>query len=180
MQPSRPTPRRWQRWLLEGAVALAAIAALQVWFTRDVVRGQFPVLSGPLLDGSAAADWQAARRGRAHVVYVWATWCAVCKTMQGNLDAVAADSPAAAESPVLTVAMQSGSDAQVSAFLAARGLRWPTLNDPGGETSRRLGVSAVPMLFFVDPDGEIRWVTRGYTSALGIRARLWWAGQGSR
>lgn len=153
-------------------MALAALGALQAWLTRDVVRGHFPALAGTLLDGRVAPDWQATHRGRAHVVYVWATWCAVCKTMQANLDAVAADSP------VLTVAMQSGADAQVQAFLAGRGLRWTTLNDPGGEASRALGVSAVPMLFFVDPGGEIRWVTRGYTSEIGIRARLWWAGQG--
>lgn len=160
---------RRRRWLLEGLVALLALVALQAWLTRDVVRGTFPGLSGTLLDGQGAAGWQAAQQGRAHVVYVWATWCAVCGAMQGNLDAVAADSP------VLTVAMRSGSDAQVSAFLAERGLRWRTLNDPAGETSRRLGVTAVPMLLFVDPHGEIRWITRGYTSELGIRARLWWA-----
>lgn len=166
------TRRRWRRWLAEAAFALLALAALQAWLTRDVVRGQFPVASGALLDGRAASDWQAAWQGRAHVVYVWATWCAVCKAMQGNFDAVAADSP------TLTVAMRSGTDAQVRAFLAERGLRWPTLNDPAGETSSRLGVTAVPMLLFVGPRGDIRWVTRGYTSEAGIRARLWWAQRG--
>jgi len=165
-------PRRWRRWLLEGAVALAALTALQVWLTRDVVSGKFPALDGVLLDGRAASDWQAGQRGQAHVVYVWATWCAVCKAMQANLDAVAADSP------VLTVAMRSGTEPQVRAFLAEHELHWPTLNDQAGATSRRLGVTAVPMLLFVDPRGEIRWVTRGYTSETGIRARLWLAKRG--
>ena len=106
--------RRRRRWALEGMVAVLALAALQAWLTRDVVSGRLPSLAGVLLGGDVAADWQADHRGRAHVVYVWATWCAVCKTMQGNLDAVAADSP------VLTIAMQSGTDAQVRSFLARR------------------------------------------------------------
>jgi alkyl hydroperoxide reductase subunit AhpC len=50
------------------------------------------------------------------------------------------------------------------------------VNDPEGALSRRYGVSAVPVTFVIDAGGKVRFVTRGYTSGLGLRLRLWLAG----
>jgi thiol-disulfide isomerase/thioredoxin len=162
--------RRWH-WSLDLALAVVVFLALQAWFTRDVVRGALPALQAPMvLTASADAQaWRAREGGEGFVLYVWATWCAVCKTIEGNVDAVAR------RSPVLTVAMQSGMPPAVEAELSRRGLRWPTLVDGSGELSRSLGVDAVPTLIFVDRRGTVRSVTQGYTTELGIRARLWWA-----
>lgn len=160
--------RRWLRGILEAAIVAAAVLALQAWLTRDVVRGRMPPIEGALLNGVPAADWQAAQAGRTYVVYVWGSWCPVCSAMQGNLDAVARNAP------VLTVAQRSGDAADVARFLQQKALRWTTVNDPAGAISGRLGVEAVPLLLFVDADGDVRTVTRGYTTELGIRLRLWW------
>jgi thiol-disulfide isomerase/thioredoxin len=162
-------PRRW-RWALEVALAVAAFVALQAWLTRDVVRGALPDLDAPLV--GAAVDsvpvWRAEHGRDGYVLYVWATWCAICKTIEGNVDAVAAGAP------VLSMAMRSGQPAQIAAELDRRGLRWPTLVDANGELSARLGIDAVPTLLFVDRHGVVRSVTQGYTTELGIRARLAW------
>jgi len=160
--------RGWLRGLFETAAVVVAITVLQAWLTHDVVRGHMPAIEGILLEGLPAADWQAARRGEAYVVYVWGTWCPVCSTMQGNLDAITRDAA------ILTVAQRSGTGTEVGGFLQARGLRWPTVNDPDGVISGRLGIEAVPMLLFVDRSGVVRAVTRGYTTEPGIRLRLWW------
>lgn len=171
-QPAAERPRRrWLRWLLEAAVFVVAFAGLQVWLTRDVASGPLPLLEGTLVDGTRtnSEQWRAALGDRAFVVYVWATWCPICKTVEGNVDAVAR------AAPVLTIAMQSGSANEVGRFLTQRGYRWTTLLDPDAQLSRALGVGAVPTLLFVDRHGEIRAVTQGYTSEPGIRLRLWWA-----
>ncbi len=165
--------RRYGRWALELTLVAAVFVGLQAWLTRDVVRGALPAFDAPLIDGAASAavtvqQWREVHGRDGYVLYVWATWCAVCKTIQGNVSAVAADDA------VLTVAMQSGAPAAVVQYLAARELRWPTVNDEGATLSRRLGVDAVPMLLFVDRAGQVRSVTRGYTTEAGIRARLWW------
>jgi thiol-disulfide isomerase/thioredoxin len=162
--------RRWH-WSLDLAVGLVVFIGLQAWLTRDVVRGALPVLDAPIVASTAgsAQDWRATHGGEGFVLYVWATWCAVCKMIEGNVDAVARDGP------LLSVAMRSGTTAGVDAALAARRLRWPTLVDADGELSRTLGVDAVPTLIFVDGDGVVRSVTQGYTTELGIRARLWLA-----
>ena len=165
-----PRRRRWH-WSLDLAVGLLVFFALQTWLTRDVVRGSLPPLAAPLVSSTAAsaADWRDALGGEAHLLYVWASWCGVCKAMEGTVEVVARDAP------LLTVAMQSGAPSAVQAALAGRGLRWPTLVDDNGELSRALGISAVPTLIFVDRSGRVSSVTRGYTTELGIRARLWWA-----
>lgn len=170
MQPADP-PRRRLRWLLEAAAFAIAFVGLQFWLTRDVASGPLPVLEGTLVDGTrtTSTQWRAAQGGRPFVVYVWATWCPICKTVEGNVDAVARGAP------VLTIAMQSGGAGEVGPFLAQRGYRWTTLLDPDAQVSRTLGVAAVPTLLFVDRQGVIRAATQGYTSELGIRLRLWWA-----
>lgn len=164
-----------RRWLLDVAIVVVAFVAVHMFLTRDVVRGPLPPLEGALVDGAATSveAWRQAQGGDAFVLYVWATWCPICKTVEGNVDAVARDAP------VLTVAMQSGDGAQVGRFLASRGYRWPTLVDNDARLSGRLGVDAVPTLIFVDRAGQVRAVTQGYTSEIGIRLRLWWAGRGA-
>lgn len=138
---------------------------------RGVVRGALPPLSGALVDGTplTVEQWQREQGGGPFLLYVWASWCPICKAVEPNVDAVAADWP------VLSVAMQSGGGAEVGRFLAQRGYRWPTLVDPDARLSRELGVDAVPTLIVVDGGGEVSAVTRGYTSEAGIRLRLWWA-----
>ncbi len=166
--------RRGRRWWIDIAIVAVAFFAVHAFVTRDVVRGPLPPLQGVLADGSAVdvAQWRAAHGGGAFLLYVWASWCPICKTVEGSIDSVARDAP------VLTVAMQSGDGAQVGRFLAGRGFRWPTLVDDDARLSRELGVGAVPTLIFVGRSGEVRAVTQGYTSEIGMRLRLWWAGRG--
>jgi thiol-disulfide isomerase/thioredoxin len=169
--PGSPPGRRRWRWTVEIALAIAVFFGLQAWLTHDVVRGGLPRLDAPLVNAALpdAEGWRAAHGRDGLVLYVWATWCAICRTIEGNVDAVARDAT------VLTVAMQSGAPPALQAELDRRGLRWATLVDADGALSRRLGVDAVPTLIFVDGDGIVRAVTQGYTTEVGIRARLWWA-----
>jgi thiol-disulfide isomerase/thioredoxin len=163
--------RRWRRWLIDIALVLLVFAGLQFFFTREVVRGPLPLLEGVAPDGTvmSSGQWRAAHAGEAFVVYVWATWCPICKTVEGSVEAVARDAP------LLSVAMQSGGAAEVGRFLDARGHRWATLVDSDARLSGQLGVGAVPTFIFVDRDGRVRAVTQGYTTELGMRLRLWWA-----
>ena len=81
------------RWLVDAAIVVAAFFAIQWWLTRDVVRGALPALDAPMVNGSAFEQWRAAHGGDGFVLYVWATWCPICKTIEGSVDAVAQDAP---------------------------------------------------------------------------------------
>jgi thiol-disulfide isomerase/thioredoxin len=108
--------------------------------------------------------------GRPVVLHFWASWCGVCRAMEGNVRAAARG-----ETPVLRIATQSGSAADVRAYLASRGETEArgVLLDPEGAIARRYGVRAFPTTFFLDAEGRIAQVEVGYTSRLGLEARIW-------
>lgn len=173
-------PRAWLRQrltprglaILAGELLLLVVILLGVerFMTRDAARGPAPAIAATLTDGRPFS--LAALQGRPALVYFWAEWCPLCAASQGAMDGVLADHPG------VTVALHSGPSAEVAAYLEDAGLAWPAIADATGVLAERYGVRGVPAVFVLDGDGHIRFVTRGYTSALGLRLRLWLAGWG--
>jgi peroxiredoxin len=161
---ARGTSGRW-RWPIQLGVILTVLVLLQWWRAMPLASGAAPPLTGPLVGGGAFD--LAAPRDRPLVVYFWASWCPVCRMSNGDIADLAIDHP------VITVAMQSGDAAEVMAYLSREGLTFPVISDPDGALSGRWGVPAVPASFVVDPHGQIRFSSVGYTTAVGLRARLW-------
>ena len=165
--------RRWRRRAAEALLFIAIVIGVQLWQTRDTPRGPAPEFAGRLVDGQPfdLATWRATHAGRPVLLYFWAEWCPICKTTAGNVGNVSADWP------VTSIAIQSGTAAQVAGVMAAKGYRWPTLPDPAAEVLRQFGLAGTPAFVVIDPAGEVRFVLLGYTSELGLRLRLWWAGR---
>jgi peroxiredoxin len=128
-----------------------------------------PALHATRLDGQAMT--LTSLRGQPVLVYFWATWCPVCRLEQGGIESLANDYR------VVAVAMQSGTPADVSRYAHEHGLRAPIINDPDGTIAATWGVRATPTSFVIDRDGQIRFREVGYTSEIGLRLRLWLAGQ---
>ncbi|MGC2049021.1 MAG: protein disulfide oxidoreductase [Gallionella sp.] len=166
----KPSRRKiWRKRALELLLFIVLIAGIRAWQQRDMVSGSAPPLQGVLLGGSAYA--LPARPEQPVLVHFWATWCLPCRAEQDNIAAIAQDHP-----NTITVAMRSGNDAEVAKHLAEQKLHFPVLNDADGRLSTAWGVNAVPASFIISPDGQIRFVEVGYTTALGLRFRLWLAG----
>ncbi len=169
-----PRRRLWRQRALTLALLLAVWLGAQFWQTRQVPRGAAPEFSLPAVsvqDGRqlSLAQWRAAHPGRPVALNFWSESCPICKLQQSNVSSVGADWP------VLTVALQSGEVDAVRQALGRRGLNWPTVVDARGELTRRYGIGAVPAFVVIDARGQVRGVSVGYTSELGMRARLWWA-----
>ena len=169
--PEEKTSRRkiWRRRAIEVLLFVVLIAGIRTWQQRDMPSGVAPPLSGIRLDGSVYS--LPARPAQPVLVQFWATWCSICRMEQGSIDAIVADHP-----NTITVAMQSGSAAEVRRHLAEQGLHFPVLNDADGRLSAAWGVHAVPASFIIGRDGRIRFVEVGYTTGPGLRLRLWLAG----
>ena len=177
----RALRRDWKSHL--GTVALCAgvLLAVQLWQTRHVAAGALPAAALeavlPVLDASGSlrqsslgaelARLQQQHPGQNVGLYIWADWCPICTTMQGMVNGVAQDHP------VITVAMQSGPPPKVAAYLAARGLAWHTVVDGRAAISGALGFGAVPAFAVITPEGDLRRASVGFTSAWGMRWRLW-------
>ncbi|MFA5626508.1 MAG: protein disulfide oxidoreductase [Thiohalomonadaceae bacterium] len=158
------SPRRFWHLVVEAALILVLLLVLEAWLTRDAAHGTAPEISAIAITPQATVDG-------ARLVYFWGTWCPVCRAQQGAINTLVKDTP------LLSVAMQSGDMHEVESYLQEHQLHWPTVADEHGEIARQWGVRGVPAIFVIDRQNEIRFVTRGYTSAWGLRLRLWWAGR---
>lgn len=159
----------WQKWAIELLVIVALVAAVRAWTQRDLVTGPAPPLDGRLLGGEAVSLARLAEERGPVLVHFWAAWCPVCDLEHGSVQAISEDHT------VLGVAMQSGSAADVAAFMRREGLDYPNVVDELGELARRFGVRGVPTSLIVDRDGQIRYTEVGFTTGWGLRARLWLA-----
>ncbi len=156
---------------------------IQVWQTRHISSGPPPITARTepvaLVDGgvlsvdhsleSALSALRVAHPESPIAVHIWAEWCTICRLEEGNVSALAKDTP------VITIAMQSGNSERVAQILEDRGLDWLTLVDPKGSLAQALGASSVPLFLVIDRQGHVRVPTVGYTSLWGMRLRLFWA-----
>ena len=165
---SKQLHRSW-RWARDLGILALLLLALHWWQTRTAASGAAPPLAGQLLSGElvSLADY----RGQPLLVHFWATWCPICRLEQDAIDALARDHV------VLTVATNSGTAAELLSYVQNQGLDFPVLLDEAGDLARLWRVEGVPASFIIDPDGQIAYVSVGYTTGLGLRARLWLAGR---
>ena len=163
--------KRWRAHALNLLMLLGVFAGTHWWQTRNLPSGPLPALPLELASGERLSleQWRSRHPGQATALYVWAQWCPICRVQEPTITGLQQDHP------VLTVAMQSGQTAQVARLLQERRLPWTTAVDPDGNIAGALDVHAVPTILVMDAQGNVTGSSVGYTSAWGMRLRLWWA-----
>jgi len=156
----------WVKFPLEVLFFILLYLGLRAYVQRDMAQGLAPDFQATTLTQQA---FQLTDVSKPVLVHFWATWCGICKLEQGSIQAISADYP------VITIAMQSGSDVEIQDYLNEHQLDFPVINDQFGELSTRYGVQGVPASFIVNSKREIVAAERGYTTEWGLRLRLWWA-----
>jgi cytochrome c biogenesis protein CcmG/thiol:disulfide interchange protein DsbE len=171
-----------------GAIALASLAAL-LWPSlpmNQLATGPTQVgiirrqIDGPNMAGRVGAlapdfEWNApdgstrtlaTLRGKVVVMNFWATWCKPCRTEMPMLNSVARGSDAV----FLAIDLQEDG-AKARSFFDQLALdRLEPILDLDGQTTRRYGVVGLPVTFFIDGQGVIRYVERGeLTDADAVR-----------
>ena len=159
-------PRKWG-WVRDIAIGVGIVLAVQWWRSQGTLSGPIPHLTASLADGSTLE--LGAPRSAPYILQFGAVWCGVCRMEDGTIRSLAEGHD------VILVESQSGPAASVSAFGREHDLTMPTIVDEEGTLAARFGVSAFPTTFFVTAEGEISDVEVGYTTWLGMRARLLWA-----
>lgn len=164
---NRSVRHRFVVLMMEIILFMLIYLGVRAWMQRDLVDGIVPAVAQADLKGNivSLADYQS----EPLLLHFWASWCKICQFEQGAISSVAD------KWPVLTVAMESGSDEQVTHFMQENELDWNTINDESGEISDQFGIRGVPTSFIIDASGKIKFRESGYTTAAGLKLRLWLA-----
>lgn len=162
------------RWLREGVIFLFIALAIS-WgvdkYRQPVLPETFSGVALQTLDGQTV-DLATLSDKRPLLVYVWATWCNVCRFTSPSVDKLARHGD-----NVMSIAMRSGDDARLTQWMHKKQLAMPVINDPRGELTQRWQVSVTPTLVVIDKGKPVS-ATTGWTSYWGMKARLWWASVG--
>lgn len=155
------------RYAFDLLVLILFIAGIRAYTMRDMTSGVAPQIQSKTLQGQAVDLHQADKRPV--LLHFWASWCPICSLEQDSIEALSKDFN------VITIAMQSGENDEVSQHLMENNLTFPVINDPNGLISQSYGISGVPSSFIIDDKNLIRFAESGYTTGVGLRLRLWLA-----
>ncbi|MGK0601424.1 protein disulfide oxidoreductase [Yokenella regensburgei] len=160
--------RRWMREL----VVLLLLAMAAMWgmdqLRKPVLPADFSGMPMQTLTGSQV-DLAALSADRPLLLYIWATWCGICRYTTPAVDVMAEQG-----ANVMTLAMRSGDDQELTRYLQKRQLSMPVINDARGNLARQWQVGVTPTLVVISK-GKVVTATTGWTSAWGMKLRLWWA-----
>ena len=105
-------------------------------------------------------------KGRPLVVHFWATWCSTCKLEASNIDTLSNTVD------VVTIAVNSGSDKVLKNFMIEKELQYKVINDEHGELAKKFNIEAYPTTLIYNAKGELKFTEVGYSTTLGLKARL--------
>mgnify|MGYP001089470752 CR=1 FL=1 len=159
---------KYYRWIVEITLILIVVLAVRIWVQRDAISGVAPNISAFTLNGQHFELHQ--EKARPILLHFWATWCPVCKLEQSNIENLSK------KYSVMTVAMQSGDNEELKAFMQKEKLSFKVINDEAGLLSHAYDIKGVPVSIIINKENNIEFVEVGYTTELGLRLRLWWAG----
>ncbi|AKO45159.1 protein disulfide oxidoreductase [[Haemophilus] ducreyi] len=103
------------------------------------------------------------------LLYFWGTWCRYCQFTSAAVQQLANENI-----PILTIALKSGDEKDISNYLTQQKYTFPTINDPDGNIAKNWTIQATPTIIFIK-DGKIVEYTTGLTSYWGLKSRLWLA-----
>ena len=165
---SRAREKRVVRWGVDALFFIAVIGVAGAFQTRrHLGAGAAPQATLSLLSGGELSF--TSLRGKPTLLAFWAPWCGVCKVESQNISWAMHLAGGAAN--VLSVASDFQDVGAVRGFVQAHEVDYPVLLGDE-ETSRRFSVDAFPTIYFLDAEGRVKGSAVGYTSTLGLLARL--------
>ncbi|MRE93941.1 redoxin family protein [Enterobacter bugandensis] len=163
---------RLRRWAREGIILILLTLAV-LWgvdqYRKPSLPASFSATPMQSIDGNIH-DIAALSKERPLLIYVWATWCSICRYTTPAVDKLAKEG-----GNVVSIAMRSGDDATLARWAEKKNLSMPVINDANGAVSQQWQVSVTPTLVIVSK-GKVVSTTTGLTSYWGLKIRMWWAG----
>lgn len=168
--PNKARVIAWAKEIAITALLLVLVSnALSYLRSPDINDKTLPELNSLLTSQEAYSSKDYVNRPL--LIHFWATWCPTCKLESGNIQSLSE------HYDVITIAVKSGDDKAVNAYLKEHDLDFKVINDQEGHLSAQFQVSAFPTSFIYDKKGKLAFTEVGYTSTWGLYLRMWWAGK---
>ena len=115
----------------------------------------------------------AAQLGKVVLVNFWATWCKPCEE---EMPALQAAYHALADEGLVIVGVdlydaeraQGRGEQEVRAFTSRYGVQYPIVLDETGQVARDYRISPIPVSYFIDPAGAVRFVRVGQLTSADV------------
>jgi len=145
-------------WVISGRMATPVMPA------AAETNRPAPAFALPLLGGGELQ--LADLKGKIVVVNFWGTWCEPCKAETPALEAAYRQLQSQGVEFVginlrHQEALGAAGDADVANFVKTYGVTYPVVFDTNGEISRKYQISPIPVSYFLDTQGNIRYVYVG-------------------
>jgi thiol-disulfide isomerase/thioredoxin len=114
-------------------------------------------------------DLAAMSHKRPTLVYFWGTWCSVCSFTSPTINKLGADNY-----PVVTIAVQSGSNQELRSYLDQHQFDFITINDQEGNIFADWQGQVTPS-YVVLENGEMKQGLTGIQPLWSLKLRLWLA-----
>jgi len=151
------------------AVAFFIISNILSYFNAPKLSSnKLPYFSATTIGGKLFSSQ--AKHHKPLLIHFWATWCPICKIENSSISALSS------KFDVITVAESSGSNKKIKKFLQQHHLKFRVINDKNGLIASLFKVKAFPSSFIYNPKNKLKFVDVGYSSYLGLYARLLYSG----
>jgi thiol-disulfide isomerase/thioredoxin len=160
----------WASLAFDVVLIIMVFGLVSLWQTRNLPDAEHtPVLEAVWLDELKADSVM--ESGKVGVVYFFAPWCFYCRNSIDNLDELVESGQLAW---ARVVALEYGSLDEVREFIEETGVNLPVLLG-SSKTTEDWQITAFPTYFVIDKNGNIASRSVGYSTAIGLQARVWWS-----
>ena len=159
--------KRAFRWGTQLAFFLLIFWAIMAFQTRNLINSDEPAPAFELPDRQGEPTALADFEGQKVVLVFWSPFCSVCAAEVGNLNAVNENE----DVQVLSIVLSYKNLEEVDAFIRENEVEYPVLlGDRSIASSYK--VESYPTIYIVDEAGQIDSSMVGYTTEMGLEARL--------
>lgn len=158
----------WGSLAVDAALIITAFVLISMWQTRNLPDDDHtPPLELAWLDDMRADSVMVP--GQVGVVYFFAPWCFYCRSSIDNLDELVSSGKL---DWARVVALEYENLDEVREFIKETGVHLPVLLG-GSKTTSDWKIRGFPTYFVIDGDGQIVSRSVGYSTKIGLQARVW-------
>jgi peroxiredoxin len=163
----------WLSFGFDFVLLLVALWCIHWWQVNDTLRAnnrqEVPIFSLPTLDGQIISN---ADTDKISVYYFFAPWCTICHHSIENLNTLQPEINSG-EINLYIIALDWKDLTEVENFVVQHNL--PVKPLLGTQQQRfDFKIKAFPTYYVTNAQNTIEWVSVGYSTSLGLNARLQW------